>query len=74
METSAILSVSLFTKSLGPAINESVNQILDAMVASGLNQPLIASFKMIAMHIPRLRKEIQVRLFLPLYHGYFLFL
>ncbi|CAH8510940.1 unnamed protein product [Schistosoma margrebowiei] len=59
LETSAILSVSLFTKSLGPAINESVNQILDAMVASGLNQPLIASFKVIAMHIPRLRKEIQ---------------
>ena len=74
METSAILSVSLFTKSLGPAINESVNQILDAMVASGLNQPLIASFKVIAMHIPRLRKEIQVRLFSPFCHDYFLFL
>ncbi|KAK4469431.1 hypothetical protein MN116_006984 [Schistosoma mekongi] len=59
LETSAILSVSLFTKSLGPAVHESVNQILDAMVASGLNQPLIASFKVIATHIPRLRKEIQ---------------
>ncbi|TNN10640.1 Serine/threonine-protein kinase tor [Schistosoma japonicum] len=59
LETSAILSVSLFTKSLGPAVHESVNQILDALVASGLNQPLIASFKVIATHIPRLRKEIQ---------------
>ncbi|CAH8842375.1 unnamed protein product [Trichobilharzia szidati] len=59
LETSAILSVSLLTKSLGPLISESVTQVLDAIVASGLNQPLIATFKVIATHIPRMRKEIQ---------------
>ncbi|CAH8506092.1 unnamed protein product [Heterobilharzia americana] len=59
LETAAILSIGLLAKSLGCTVNESVNQLLDAMVASGLNQPLVSTFKVIAMHIPRLRKEIQ---------------
>ncbi|CAL8095011.1 unnamed protein product [Calicophoron daubneyi] len=62
LETAAILSVGVLVKALGQSMCESVNQILDAMIASGLNQPLIATCKVLTEHIPQLRKEIQDRI------------
>ncbi|KAF7259839.1 hypothetical protein EG68_02702 [Paragonimus skrjabini miyazakii] len=59
LETAAILSVGILAKSLGVTIMESLKQIMDSLVASGLNQPLISTFKVITEHVPQMRKEIQ---------------
>ncbi|KAF5402330.1 hypothetical protein PHET_04458 [Paragonimus heterotremus] len=59
LETAAILSVGILAKSLGVTIMEFLKQIMDSLVASGLNQPLISTFKVITEHVPQMRKEIQ---------------
>ncbi|VDP89198.1 unnamed protein product [Echinostoma caproni] len=62
LETAAILSIGILVKSLGSALHEPIKQVLDAMVTSGLNQPLISTCRLITEHIPQLRKEIQDRI------------
>ncbi|KAG5450970.1 Serine/threonine-protein kinase mTOR [Clonorchis sinensis] len=59
LETAAILTVGILVKSVGNAIQEPVQQMLDSLFASGLSQPLVATCKLVAVHIPKLSKEVE---------------